>query len=361
VSLEGRICVVVSCQGDRVAEVALESSRPQLAHRVMAGRTPAEAAELAGLLFSLCGHAQRAAAKLACAAASDDGQAEPHADRAILAEWAREHAWRLLLDWPEASGQAPHAAGLQALHRAGGHAETLAQALDGLLAEHLLGETGDQWLTRDWEAFLAWLAAGRGAAALFDTVADDSAPGEAAWLPAPSTMTAEDVAGLARRALAEPLFCAHPVWDGRTVETGALARTRSRPLVAAWLIRRGPGADARLLARLVELAELPTRLRTGDATVLRAWTLADGTGVAGVETSRGWLAHIARLDGGRVADYRIISPTEWNFHPAGTLATALRRLPADARLEDRVRRLALAFDPCVDYGIEIRASECDHA
>ena len=61
---------------------------------------------------------------------------------------------------------------------------------------------------------------------------------------------------LAERALNDPAFSAAPLWRGAPAETGAVARMASHPLLAAWIARRGRGAGARLLARLLELAEL---------------------------------------------------------------------------------------------------------
>jgi hypothetical protein len=69
-ALEGRIDIALVRQGAGATQARIVSSRPQVAQRLMAGRTPAEAAELAGMIFTLCGKAQRlAAAELACAAA----------------------------------------------------------------------------------------------------------------------------------------------------------------------------------------------------------------------------------------------------------------------------------------------------
>jgi Ni,Fe-hydrogenase I large subunit len=108
-----------------------------------------------------------------------------------------------------------------------------------------------------------------------------------------------------------------------------------------------------MLARLLELARLPAWLRQPENAVWRAWALPDQTGVAGVETSRGLLLHLVRLANGKIDQYRIIAPTEWNFHPAGPLAEALADLPADARLDTRARQVALSLDPCVEYGINL--------
>jgi Ni,Fe-hydrogenase III large subunit len=68
-SLEGRIDIRLTRHGDAVTDVEIRSSRPQLAQKLMAGRTPEEAADLAGLIFSLCGKAQKVAAQAACEAA----------------------------------------------------------------------------------------------------------------------------------------------------------------------------------------------------------------------------------------------------------------------------------------------------
>ena len=63
-NLEGRIDITLA-----PARVSIRSTRPQLAQKLLGGRAPSEAAHLAGLIFSLCGQAQRAACETACAAA----------------------------------------------------------------------------------------------------------------------------------------------------------------------------------------------------------------------------------------------------------------------------------------------------
>ena len=48
---------------------------------------------------------------------------------------------------------------------------------------------------------------------------------------------------------------------------------------------------------------------------------------------------------GGVLDYRVLAPTEWNFHPDGALARAVAALAPDDL--DAARLLAAAYDPCV--------------
>lgn len=352
---EGRIDVVLVRRGGRVASVDIRSSRPQLARRFMAGRTPGEAAELAGLIFSLCGQAQRTAVQAACLAARGGGDA-PWDPTPVRMELAREHAWRLLLDWPREAGLAPDMNNLLTLRQV--PPDQFATALETLLRETLLGEPPSVWLARDAAGLQDWCRhGGSQTARLFARFGEVPDTGISTAPPLPSLAGWDErmATTLARRAMDEGDFCARPDWQGETAETGALTRVWHQPPMAAWLSRHGRGLGARLLARLVELALLPRQLsQDSDSPTIRAWSPWQGTGMAGVETSRGLLFQVVRLKGGRVEDYRILAPTEWNFHPSGPLAQALQSLPPGPNLESRARLVTRSLDPCVDFGVEWR-------
>ncbi len=363
-SLEGRIDIRLTRHGDAVTDVEIRSSRPQLAQKLMAGRTPEEAADLAGLIFSLCGKAQKVAAQAACEAAMGlipSGDVPLRRERGVLVELGQEHAWRLLLNWPEQSGRGADMPSLLLLRQKAEDPLVFADVLENLLGAVLLGESPDRWLLRDLAGFDLWRRDGRSLVAkLFADLGDGPDPGvsRCALLPPLAKLDAGPATDLARRALADPAFCAAPLWHGTPAETGALARMADPPMLAAWIARRGPGAGARLLARLLELAELPRRLRAEpdpgrESRVVRAWPLEENAGMAGVETSRGLLIHVARLKDGKVADYRIVAPTEWNFHPAGPLAQALAGLETGAGLESAARLVSQSLDPCVAYAVEL--------
>jgi Ni,Fe-hydrogenase I large subunit len=104
---------------------------------------------------------------------------------------------------------------------------------------------------------------------------------------------------------------------------------------------------------------LPGWLVGGGPEVVRAWRLGDNTGLAGVETARGLLLHAVRLEAGLVADYRILAPTEWNFHPQGPLHQGLSGLrpgpqPESERdLDARARLIAQSLDPCVALSLDL--------
>jgi uptake hydrogenase large subunit len=78
-----------------------------------------------------------------------------------------------------------------------------------------------------------------------------------------------------------------------------------------------------------------------------------------VQNARCLLLHRAVLDKqGTIADYRLVAPTEWNFHPDGPYAQGLNDKPASTRAQvlHDAELLAHALDPCVAYQIEV-----DHA
>lgn len=359
-SLEGDIRVTLFLQGDSVERVDIASSRPQLAQRLLTGCTPQEAARRIGRVYSLCGRAQRLAAEAAAEAAA--GEAVPadrlaRRERQVLAEQAREHVWQLLMPTADQASAASDLTPLRLIAQAVEEEDALATTLTRVLTEHLLGEPPARWLSRNPEALRRWCeeAATAPARRLAETLRDpDPAVGRTRLLPALAAWRPDMIRSLARQAVGKPGFCARPLWHGSPAETGVLPRLCDDPTLSAWIKGVDRGSAARLLARLVELARLPARLVGGGLPVVRAWSLGEGVGVAGVETSRGLLLHIVRLDAGRVTDYRILAPTEWNFHPAGPLAEALAAMPPGAGLAERARRVVASLDPCVACQVEIR-------
>jgi hypothetical protein len=148
-----------------------------------------------------------------------------------------------------------------------------------------------------------------------------------------------------------------PHFQGEARETGALARTQSHPLVAAAAARWGYGVGARVVARLVELAQL-VQVLAGKAQAGRrhgASRVGDSTGISWVETARGLLVHRARIEDGRIADYRVVAPTEWNFHPRGPFVRGALGLAPDTPelLRQQANWLVASLDPCVAWRVEV--------
>lgn len=101
----GRVRLSLQWQDDRVATVGLVCERPAVA-RVLRGQPAERAVALVPLVYSICGKAQGIAARAALAAARGQAVAA-HVDGEAWAEAAREHAWKLCVDWPRQLGMAP--------------------------------------------------------------------------------------------------------------------------------------------------------------------------------------------------------------------------------------------------------------
>lgn len=310
-----RLCLTVA--GGRISAVSVVSERPVLA-RALRGRPADAAVRLVPLLFALCGKAQGRAAELALAAARG-GECAAHLDPAIQAEVMREHLWRWLLDLPPLLGEAPR------------QAEFVAAA---------------GWIAAGQRAELAALLNGSRIEALCRRLAAaaDAADPALRGLPALDAQ-----ASLALWPQFDDGFRRAPCWQGQAAETGALARRQPRA---------GSGAGAfaaRWLARLEELRDWAAGIeKVGAGGTASAVQAAAGRGRALVETARGLLMHEIALDGERIADYCIVAPTEWNFHPHGPLAGWLMGCDASDRaaVQGFAARAVAALDPCVRWELE---------
>lgn len=379
-ALEGELLVHLAWNGHRVQQVTLHSSRPFAVARLFAGKRPHEVVATVPLLFSICAGAQRAAAAGALAAAGVPGVSCSQAgnELGVILETVQEYFWRLLVDWPEATGRealAPPVAAVRrqiaALPRGPDGAPSvqnptaigeLGAALRALARKTIYAMAPAAWLSLgEGTGLQAW--AERGATLPAKLLGEllqampEVGRSDVALMPptAPETLVAAIVP-----AMDEPQFARTPTWNGAPVETGALARMCSQPLVAAQVARHGNAVATRMVARLVELAmtleELAGSPGTEPATArIQTLPLGSGEGLAAVQTARGLLLHRARLADGQVMDYQIVAPTEWNFHPDGALVRGLSGLAVDDEpaLELRARVAVQALDPCVGCRIEV--------
>lgn len=356
----------------------MKSTRPLLAARVLAGKTAAEAAATIPLLYSVCGGAQGAAAACALAAAGAAGFARDSAarDNGVVVEAVQEAFWHLLIGWPNAMGSEPQVTPVTAARyqiatsaRASDGTDLLGDpaAMRGLaaklakLAERaIFGMPHARWQALpDVGALAAWAGAGatlpaRLLAHVLSGAARRHHPA-AMLMPAPRRDLLLHVIAPALRG--DPAFARAPLWAGEPAETSALSRMREHPLVAAVDRAYGHAPVTRIVARIAEVAQMFDALAGAAPHSARTQSVAlgDGDGLGAVETARGLLLHRVRLRDECVADYQIVAPTEWNFHPQGPLARGLADAAADDRAALlRTARLAVhSLDPCVACRVEV--------
>jgi len=314
--------------------------------RVLRGQTGPALVRTMGSLFSLCAHAHQRVAALAINAACPG--LEPLAVAPLMRhrlETVRDHLRSMALDWPArlllgppqarrllALASSPVLQGTSEQITAQQTTQALAQLhLDLNTTEHLLYPSPLPALG-EWRALAERL---QPRLAKLDVLNLDA------------QVQSTGLRTLAR-ALTDPDFSQSPIWRGQCAETGAWTRLRhhapGKPVsTCAW---------TRLTSRwqeVLDIAVAPPLAEDADHDALLssgALALGEHCAIAWCEMARGLLLHWVKVDvQGRVADYRVLAPTEWNFHPQGTLAAALTALKPDDLAAARC--LAAAFDACV--------------
>jgi len=394
----GRLQVRIGAAGTTIG-----SSRPVRAARVFVGKGPAETARLLPALFSICATAQSAASVGALEQAQGlalHPWVSAWRGRLVDAETLREHLWRILLDWPpvldlepdapamarvmagfvrlratltsgrDPSDLGPFALGMTAVAPEPEAGHRAFPELGALVEERVLGRPPREWLAlvRGFDGLAQWCGqTDTPAARLMDWLLVQGLAdlGRSEIGPLPELGSDPCLAELDAR-LGGPGsddFVTHPVWDGEPRETSPLTRNLSAPLIQDMAVRFGNGILTRLAAQLLEVARIASRFETAEEVRIPEFearelggpprqSLEPGVGLSQIPAARGLLVHRVRVTEGRVKDYRILAPTEWNFHPEGVVAAGLDAMAARSdgpELEPLARLFIAAVDPCVEF------------
>ncbi|MEW8585439.1 MAG: nickel-dependent hydrogenase large subunit [Candidatus Thiodiazotropha sp.] len=391
-NVEGEILIELYRSQGRVEKVAIRSSRPLQLTAVFEGKSVNELLRVVPMLYSVCATAQACAAAQACRQAmalNGDIRVEFAEKMLVDVETAREHLWRLLIDWsnyaeepvdsplvsslstllPAAKSACFGEGGLFTLEPAlsldGERFESVIERLSKAAAEAVFSMPPAEWYAIDTaEMFDRWLDQTSTAPAKLLRRIRDRQTGrlaDAGANPLPSI----DPLALCRRLGDEDAeqFVATPDWMGARLETTSLTRMVSHPLLQNLSEHYGFGLMTRLTARLLELAAIPGRLSDqleglrGDRidTGSSGSKTGVGEGLSEVEAARGRLIHRAVVEQGKIAKYQILAPTEWNFHPRGMVAKGLLSLPAveTSQLKAYADLFINTVDPCVGYRLEV--------
>ena len=363
-SSSGKLNIRIVWDGNEIRDVGVKSTRPQ-AYRMLNGRLPENAIQIVPMLYSVCGKAQQAASFGAISAAlGNELQLDNLVERGVACEAMQEHLWRLLMDWPARLGLPQHKQQFVSWYGALKEISEGRENAENFLSELypvLLGMTDAEWKQIDSYAKLnEWQQSGRGLLApvfealdLAEIKADFS--GEIKPCVFMPNWSATEVWKIYAGYL-DHEFTAVPQYEGAPMETGELARSRHAPLLQDILHKRPSRLPARLIARLADLLDSAEALTQGNnGSRIQSVSELSNAGLSLVRTARGMLLHYVRMEEGRIAEYLIVAPTEWNFHPRGALASGLIGLKENdaERLMGTVNNYVLSLDPCVEYEIGI--------
>jgi coenzyme F420-reducing hydrogenase alpha subunit len=350
--VDGALQVAVRLREGRVSAVKVISPRKNIAP-VFVGRPPEEAAVLAKNLFSLCPAAQSLAAEAAGEAAlgrTPDPALRRRRGLRLLGERFGEMLRASLLDWPR--DDPPETASLAVLREILAALRALPESDEAAAFFGPIEQASSALGLRDFRRGNGFFAR------QWAEVVGDEAYWRLGDVEAEFLRASDDEA--VAQAMSDPKFVLSPALAGRCVETGASARQGRAGFVNS-LSGRLAARYADMAATLDAIAALVAGGEAPDG-LLAAANTGPRKGFSAVDSARGRLYHALRLDGaGRIADYRIVAPTEWNFHPEGPFVRLLlgATIGNGALARRRLERLAFVFDPCIAVGVEIR--EAAHA
>lgn len=374
--LAGRLAITVQYDGTTIRDLHICSSRPHQLTRLLEGRSREEVTAIVPLLFSLCSTAQSVASLTAL---ESNNKVKPCLDvsiaRTVLIylESARELCLRLVKDWLPGSDLINTTRLMQFYQSASSQLNWALQLQSNDLMPSK-GQTKPEFcydaLIHNLEVLLSPVTEschnGRLVAktsnAISRLVLDTEAEFSTINLYDPSLPLEVTPSYLAHKLRDKDslLFCSRP-----EVENGAISRcaessvwTRNRDSVLVQQSREQGyhPLNQRFFALINELSLLPKKIGVAVSSGVSVVEPLEVVGLAKVPAARGDLIHyIEQTPGAEGIDkYRIVAPTEWNFHPKGTLVSMLTGVNVSREtLRPLVEKLILAIDPCVAYDIQI--------
>ena len=359
--LTGGIQVTVCYNRDHIKAVEIKNSRPFAVTRLFREKPVDRVLAMMPSLFYICGMGQLIAALRAVESAAgitETSAIKQARDTLLFAESLREQVFSWVTNWaPQHKSRMSHVVDwFNQCRKQLDWSLTLASATSGearcrpaleQLARQLEDVVKPLLPANREGASLATMGVSAGVCQLL------KACGEYPLGLAAKTLNLNEsqqlMATLAALNAAEAeQFCHQPTISGVPAETGSWARQN--------IEARGFIIESRLRSLYREITTAPMRLRS--TIRQQQFSQTEGTGVRGcsvVETARGTLLHKVALDNrNHVAKYQIIAPTEWNFHPQGSLKTMLEGLYLPwEQVTPVAETLIKLLDPCVSWQLEL--------
>ena len=155
-----------------------------------------------------------------------------------------------------------------------------------------------------------------------------------------------------------------PRYNGLPAETGPLAEAlvNENPLYTEMVKNCGPTVFARQMARITRTTHLVNvidewlgEMISSKSAYFQEYELIDScSGFGLVQAPRGALGHWVTLEGGKIKNYQIITPTAWNASPrdAGEVKGPMEEAIVGIEVKEidnpvEVEHVVRSFDPCL--------------
>jgi coenzyme F420-reducing hydrogenase alpha subunit len=313
----------------RIDSVSVRVRKVDIAER-LGGLPCADVVRMLPLLYGVCAKAHGAAAAAALAAAR--GELTPSViSREVLEEAVRELSLSVF-----AGPLHPYVR--EAARKIRNPAELL------VTVESALGMPAERWL--QLQTLQCW------SSGTDSLLAREFRRRSALPEPAAASNLLPVLDAAASLELTSEQLTSNPEWRQRPAETGSVSREWDHPLTQDLAARP---LLHRWITRLIELVRYSSMSTTSLLGRVCAVGTEAGHGRATVETARGLLIHDVLTAHGKVVHYRLVAPTDWNFHARGTVQSWLEGAPADSpeAAVDWMRRVCEALDPCMECRVTV--------
>lgn len=375
--ISGRLDVKVKWREGVIEQVLLSSSRPQRVTELFTGKKVEDVIDLVPMLYSLCGVSQKVAAIKAAESAlriQPTDQVEQIRGMLVTAEAARELALRLYSDWlpdelnikvkvikwfVEVNDEYDWALKINPECKNFADLNACANKLDEILML-----SGYKFVLNDQSFRSTYkLLSSKMASEVKGVFADESTSltnAESSVIDFADTAVQAEVVGQLESERAF-LFCSEPELRNRPYENSIYSLNYDcNDMNKKGFFCDFGSLEFRFFILSYVLFSMPERIRKGtnDSLIKSSYS---GLGI--VKAARGVLMHYMVLDGepvskATVADYKIVAPTEWNFHPQGTLVKMLEGAKVSKKqlfvLVDSLIRLV---DPCVKWQLQLDTTD----
>ncbi len=369
--------------------VSVLADRPVTLSKTFIGKSIEDVLDIIPLIYNVCGIAHSKAGLLATESSlglSFNPKMEMAREIILLSENLRENLLRVLLDWPIMFGSNINQNSLQLVSKLSAtirdalffngkafnlnsqleinreQLETSVSNIRQCIEEHIFGLSLTEWnRIVDFDEVLSWSGSSNQIAATSVKYIIDND-----WSNA-CVSDSQKLPNFVHQLLINKLtstgadkFIYKPDWEGVQYETTSFSKNINNPLIKQLNEKFGNGLLTRWVARLTEIERLVLSI---EKLIFELFSNQNNyqfdnnssNGLAIVDAARGRLVHYLELKGRIVKDYKILAPTEWNFHPKGVVYQSLITLLNSVHKNKRqlIEMFISTVDPCVSYNLRI--------
>jgi uptake hydrogenase large subunit len=379
-SVQGELSISLTrVSGELYSEIT--SSRPMHAAQLFSGKTIEQTLLTLPLLFNICAKVQAVTAVRAIESAMEcpaNDSVETLREALVTIESLREHSLQILMEWPTHIGEPLNNEALsecvqslnklmqlfepqQVLRYGVKNVEHVSSQQCALwnhcveqLSNTIFGLPIEQWQQDSQTSIEQWASLQKTQAARFIhwlIQQDWKHAGRSNIKLLPET---NDLQLVTRLTTEQESFTAQPDWQSRCYETSWFNHQQDDPVIKQLQQEVGNGIYTRMVARLIEVADLMKKLHQFfQAEIKLNKPVSTVKGLAHTDAARGRLSHYVQVESGIVKRLFILAPTEWNFHQQGVAADSLCHLEDTTTLRLQADLLIHAIDPCVGYQLQI--------